>query len=808
MSASETTESASSARLDLAASSPMIEITVVGSDFRPVASGLGSLEAEVPPGLYQVVLRAGPAVQRRLVSVRAGEVHAEHDMVVTFPSAAPVAGSSTSHDSHVDLAATASGRASTSPTGCWLVLLVRDPRGKAGPPLDAEFLARIELRDASGTPIPGFGERWDLRAQEAVAAWSGALEPGGYIVTVQEGEAAPIDSSLWMEPGWQCVVFLARDASGHGLSLASVHMVELGLPWSPIEDGVADAAELAAWALREGRSAVPRAELDRLLGTKFRNPMLGLIGAHALLLDPDADQGTIDTILGNLGQLVPGHPDLAALRWMAEAMRARRARRPLELPLGERGIEWPPMLRASYAAMIAMDAVEPGAIVDGSIAERVAGTLLERGIWTTWGPVQRAAPPAPVGARPPAPTSRRAREEDSGDRRATATVGEVGVVGASLVRLGRRRFGDPATGRVARYLATVAELEGDDTADERLAEMTTAEVCVATQLPTATVERSLHELAGLTLSPGPGPANGADSSDEGEPRGPADDDTTHNGGGGGRLPIAFTVAVGLMLVGGAAAVAILDRDPSPTPTPAQVASSEPTTPATVSPTATIAPTVAPTPTPTVGIGLPTVDPAELVFDPTVLGFESLEVAQVTNAGNGPLVVAAPAVVGDAATEYTFTSDCPGLELPPAGTCSVEVRFRPTALELREATLVIDSRDQGPIEVPLNGIGLPEGILQITPPTIDFASPGPSPGLLVEAGGPVIITGVALEDQGEIHYTLDPAPCLVTLDEGTSCFVPVQYSPPEGCETSAAKVVFRTFGGVEYGGSLVPPNIVC
>ena len=41
----------------------------------------------------------------------------------------------------------------------------------------------------------------------------GAAEPGGYIVTVQEGEAAPIDSSLWMEPGWQCVVFLARDVA-------------------------------------------------------------------------------------------------------------------------------------------------------------------------------------------------------------------------------------------------------------------------------------------------------------------------------------------------------------------------------------------------------------------------------------------------------------------------------------------------------------------------------------------------------------------------------------------------------------------
>jgi hypothetical protein len=359
---------------------------------------------------------------------------------------------------------------------------------------------------------------------------------------------------------------------------------------------------------------------------------------------------------------------------------------------------------------------------------------------------------------------------------------------------------------VARYLATVAELEGEDAADDRLAEMTTAEVCVATQLPSATVERSLRELARLTPPPrlngpnGDGPPDGG----SGVPR----DDGPGAGGSGGSFPIALIVALALVLLGGAAAVALLDRDPSPSPTPEQVASSGPTAPATGSPTGTVAPTVAPTPTPTVGIGVPTVDPAELVFDPTVLGFESLAVAQVTNAGNGPLVVAAPAIVGDAAAEYTLTSDCAGLELPPAEACSVEVRFRPSALELRAATLVIESHGNEPIDVALNGVGVPEGVLQITPPLIDYGSPEPPTGFLVEASGPVIITGATLEDGEPIDYKLDPAPCLVTLDEGTSCFVPVEYTPPEGCETGTAEAVFTTFGGVEYRGSLVPPDVVC
>ena len=73
---------------------------------------------------------------------------------------------------------------------------------------------------------------------------------------------------------------------------------------------------------------------------------------------------------------------------------------------------------------------------------------------------------------------------------------------------------------------------------------------------------------------------------------------------------------------------------------------------------------------------------------------------------------------------------------------------------------------------------------------------------------MIITGVTLEDGEPSDYTLDPAPCLVTLDEGTSCIVPVEFTLPDGCETNMADVVFTTFGGIEYVGSLAPPNIVC
>ena len=58
----------------LIASSPTgpVALTVIDGDFRPVAEGVGRLEAVVPPGIYEVIARAGPVTARRLVRVAAG----------------------------------------------------------------------------------------------------------------------------------------------------------------------------------------------------------------------------------------------------------------------------------------------------------------------------------------------------------------------------------------------------------------------------------------------------------------------------------------------------------------------------------------------------------------------------------------------------------------------------------------------------------------------------------------------------------------------------------------------------------------
>ena len=134
------------------------------------------------------------------------------------------------------------------------------------------------------------------------------------------------------------------------------------------------ALELANWGLREGRSVVPRNLVNLLINAKFVNPMLGIVGAHCLLMGPDKDADLTNTVLTNLGRLVPGHPDLVALRWIAarEGIVAGPMARAIEPGAG---ITWPPMLLPSYRALIEMDVLLQDAIADDSVAERAAAQL-------------------------------------------------------------------------------------------------------------------------------------------------------------------------------------------------------------------------------------------------------------------------------------------------------------------------------------------------------------------------------------------------------------------------------------------------
>ena len=603
------------ARIELISSNPALELSIVASGFRVVERGVGGLSANVEPGIYQIVARAGPAVQRTLVKVGAGEVFRDAQVKVEFPAAAPVSDTFTSHDSHQEIVKNASYAITQQPGPAGgLLVVVRDVRGAGGPPLETPDLAPFTLLDRSLNPVPGFEQGWNVVSKEGIATSGARLEPGGYALRTDPARGAgnrrpradsdAFDQSIWISAGWQTIVFVTTDEGGPRTSTASVHMAPISDGWAPYEPEVGQAVELANWGLREGRSVVPRDLVNLLLNVKFVNPMVGILGAHCLLLDLGADAGLVNVVLTNLNGLVPDHPDVAALRWIAA--REGIVADPMSGAMESGGVTWPPMLLPSYRALIEMDVLSDKAIADDSVAERAAAQLYVQGIWTSWTPLETSTE-LPRGA-------------------ATAAADAVlGAVSADPSVLNAVPTDDPATDRVAGYLAALAAFEGSEGRAERFAGLSSEEIALATTLPSASVERSLARI-GSFLPPPTTPTTSGDSGIGNKTRGWIDGLSTGT--------LALIAAVVLLLGGGAGAVAwcagsedcpfrqarlpvATATAPTPQPTLAPQPTSAPT------PEPTVPPTLAPTPEPTLEPTVETPPPIQLQLEPDVIDFGSI-----------------------------------------------------------------------------------------------------------------------------------------------------------------------------------------
>src|SRR2546430_6756683 len=387
-------------------------MSITDSQFREVAHGVSRLNVNVDAGVYQVRLQAGATVQTQLIAVREGEVHSDPSVSIEFESAAPIQGTTTSHEYQMEAARQASQQLTAlPPSAAGIVLMVRNMRGMDELPLDGARLSGLEWVDRNLAPIPGFGGAWHVDTPQKWAAFVSPVDPGGYALRVkrpdERGGTLEFEQPIWASAGWQTLVFIPNLTNGPAPEAASIHMTRNYTGWDPaMEPRTAQALELALWNLRTGRGVVADDLLDLLLGSKFQNPMLGIVGGHALLQRSDADLDLLDTVVRNLRVLVPEHPDVAALGWMSREARGRRG-----LPQGSYdairgGVTWPPMLMASYAALVRLDVSQPGAIVDGSTADLVSGRLIRLGTWTTWRRGERSrrrAAPAPRSNRGPVP---------------------------------------------------------------------------------------------------------------------------------------------------------------------------------------------------------------------------------------------------------------------------------------------------------------------------------------------------------------------------------------------------------------------
>jgi hypothetical protein len=383
-------------RLTIRAGDAATEIWVMDGQFRVQAHMLGMGEVSLAPGIYKVRATAGPQSWEELVALPPGR-ETEHLEIPTlrFASPVPLPDTALTHKYHELAASHESGQVHvTAGQGSAIFIFARYYTLPDTPATQLSGLHHpaqgLTLRDLRGNLVA------DLAAQSAAelspprdpwAACNVLVDPGLYRLRLELPTGSSVEQTLVAVSGWQTQAFALQrsydsepGAQRADLLRASIlysrYDREFG-PWPPFDptrseykEGVR-LAELARLGLTNQRPVLRR-EVTDMVWMKYDNPMLGILGAHLLLLDKEPDYALFRTVVTNLRRILGIHPDVEAL-----ALRLDSDDRPYVF-------EVPPMLRRSWSLILEATVTRPDLVPLNTLASRMAEHLWGDGPWLLW----------------------------------------------------------------------------------------------------------------------------------------------------------------------------------------------------------------------------------------------------------------------------------------------------------------------------------------------------------------------------------------------------------------------------------------
>ncbi len=375
----------------IASGLPTLEIFVIDGENNVVARGVGTLSAEVAPGIYRVRYRIGDKVTDSFEEFPAGEgIYYVYAPELQVPSPVPLSVPATGLQpaSAQDAVAWSSSVAVTAGKGSRIFMFISGSADDSLPQL-----GEVALRTFEGTQVASMK---GAPTKNGCQGCTVELDPGSYLLRLSVPGLPEVEQTVFAAAEWETQVFVpVVSAAGHrclDLSQSAVLMSPKEFGFQP--DWMAfrwtEAARLALASARGNaapveslRSGVKDAEqlqkgdiddatLRGMLHGKFLNPMLGIYGAHLMILKTDTDMALLREVTENLQKLVGDHPDVLSLHFYVNDERAQQ----LSFPN-------PPMLRSSWS-LVVQNSTRAGVVPSGSYSARIGANLWGAGAWLTW----------------------------------------------------------------------------------------------------------------------------------------------------------------------------------------------------------------------------------------------------------------------------------------------------------------------------------------------------------------------------------------------------------------------------------------
>ncbi len=387
------------------AGDPTTEIFIIDSHFQRVTEGItgghGRLEVDLDPGIYKVKFAAGFLLQEEYVALQAGSGPVTVPTPdLYFSASAPIKETRTTQDYHEDNANKVSKRVHCEiGIGSQLFVFVRDLEKQGC----NDSATGLTLYDLAGNLLVDFTQVGDRDVDNPdTDHWVGCtvqLDPGAYRLRVQtpvvdaSGTAEILEQIVVTSASWQTQVFLRRRLSGNqgdcqtlraNLNEASILMAPVGTGFQPERSGFRE-AELARQGLIKGRIVFEASELGRMVWKDHKNPMLGIYGAHQLLLSEKLEPSDLDllrNVTSTLQSMVGAHPDVVALDAFLDGISTNV---PVYQAPGYRTVyQAPPMLRSSWNILVNASVAHPEIVRAGSLASYVGDRIWGDGTWLVW----------------------------------------------------------------------------------------------------------------------------------------------------------------------------------------------------------------------------------------------------------------------------------------------------------------------------------------------------------------------------------------------------------------------------------------